>query len=146
MILVAREVDSRFLLHMNMNSPTAQFLVSRRMNIYEPLHQISSWVDSFRDDGFPNVSPSTVVEVNERLDTLVHLINIMLFVLHTFWSIINSIMFSTHFFLTFCFLNLQSEDTSSHGGQAPSNRYDQEASKPTDKVTRITVSVLPEGY
>uniref|UniRef100_A0A803KSN8 Uncharacterized protein n=1 Tax=Chenopodium quinoa TaxID=63459 RepID=A0A803KSN8_CHEQI len=84
---------------MNMNSPTAQFLVSRRMNIYEPLHQISSWVDSFRDDGFPNVSPSTVVEVNERLDTL-------------------------------------SEDTSSHGGQAPSNRYDQEASKPTDKVQR----------
>ncbi|XP_021714119.1 transcription factor TGA4-like isoform X1 [Chenopodium quinoa] len=84
---------------MNMNSPTAQFLVSRRMNIYEPLHQISSWVDSFRDDGFPNVSPSTVVEVNERLDTL-------------------------------------SEDTSSHGGQVPSNRYDQEASKPTDKVQR----------
>ena len=39
--------------------------------MYEPLHQISSWVDSFRDDAFPNVSPSTIVEVNERLDSLV---------------------------------------------------------------------------
>lgn len=82
-----------------MNTPSAQFVMSRRLNIYEPLHQISSWVDSFRDDGFPNVSPSTVVEMNDRLDSL-------------------------------------SEDTSSHGAQAPSNRYDQEASKPTDKVQR----------
>lgn len=54
--------------------------MSRRMNIYEPLHQISSWVDSFGDEGYPNVSPSTVVEMNERLDNLVQLINIMIFV------------------------------------------------------------------
>lgn len=73
--------------------------MSRRMNIYEPLHQISSWVDSFGDEGYPNVSPSTVVEMNERLDNL-------------------------------------SEDTSSHGAQAPSNKYDQEASKPVEKVQR----------
>ncbi|XP_057528901.1 transcription factor TGA4 isoform X2 [Amaranthus tricolor] len=82
-----------------MNSASAQFVMSRRMNMYEPLHQISSWVDSFRDDAFPNVSPSTIVEVNERLDSL-------------------------------------SEDTSSHGAQAPSNKYDQEESKPIDKIQR----------
>lgn len=52
-----------------MNSTSTQFVISRRMNMYE--HQINSWVDSFRDDAFPNVSPSTVVEVHERVDNLV---------------------------------------------------------------------------
>ncbi|XP_057541368.1 transcription factor TGA4-like [Amaranthus tricolor] len=80
-----------------MNSTSTQFVISRRMNMYE--HQINSWVDSFRDDAFPNVSPSTVVEVHERVDNL-------------------------------------SEDTSSHGAQAPPNKYDQEASKPIDKIQR----------
>lgn len=83
-----------------MNTPSTQFVMSRRMNIYDPpLHQISSWVDSFRDEGYPNVAPSTVIEINEALDNL-------------------------------------SEDTSSHGGQAPSNRYDPETSKPPEKHQR----------
>ncbi|KAH9615181.1 hypothetical protein KSS87_008039 [Heliosperma pusillum] len=82
-----------------MNTPSTQFVVSRRMNIYEPLHQISSWVD-FRDDGCMNVSPSTLLmEVEDKMDSL-------------------------------------SEDTSHGVAAAFSNRYDQEASKPYDKVQR----------
>ncbi|KAK9678650.1 hypothetical protein RND81_11G225400 [Saponaria officinalis] len=53
-----------------MNTPSTQFVVSRKMNIYEPLHQISSWVDNFRDDGYMNVSPSTILEVEDKMDSL----------------------------------------------------------------------------
>ncbi|XP_074295452.1 transcription factor TGA4-like [Silene latifolia] len=52
-----------------MNTPSTQFVVSRRMNIYEPLHQISSWADTFRDDGCLNVSPSTLLEVEDNMNS-----------------------------------------------------------------------------
>ncbi|GAB4847336.1 Transcription factor tga4 [Ancistrocladus abbreviatus] len=81
-----------------MNSPSTQFFTSRRMNIYEPFHQISSWVEDYHDDGCPNISPSTVVELEEKIDN-------------------------------------QSEDAS-EGAPAYSNKYDQEASKPIDKIQR----------
>lgn len=68
------------------------------MNIYEPLNQISSWVESYRDDGCPIMPPSSIMEMEEKLDSL-------------------------------------SEDASL-GALPPSNKYDQEASKPTDKVQR----------
>lgn len=84
----------------NMDSSSTQFVVPRRMNLYEPLSQISSWVamDCYRDDGCPNVSPSAIIDVDDTLDNL-------------------------------------SEDVS-HGAPGPSNNYEQEASKPPDKVQR----------
>lgn len=83
-----------------MDSSSTQFVVPRRMNLYEPLSQISSWVamDCYRDDGCPNVSPSAIIDVDDTLDNL-------------------------------------SEDVS-HGAPGPSNNYEQEASKPPDKVQR----------
>lgn len=36
----------------------------------------------------------------------------------------------------FCYIVFQSEDAS-HGTEGPSNQYDQEATKPTDKVRVI---------
>ncbi|KAL8472019.1 hypothetical protein ACS0TY_029305 [Phlomoides rotata] len=77
-----------------MNSASTQFVPSRRMGIYEPVHQMSMWGD-FR--GF-DTSPPMMVEVNANLDN-------------------------------------QSENTS-HGTLGASNRTDQEASKPDDKVLR----------
>ncbi|GMP26248.1 hypothetical protein CsSME_00002772 [Camellia sinensis var. sinensis] len=80
-----------------MNSPTAQFVSSRRMGLYEPIHQISMWAD-FKVNGCPNTSPSMIVEMNTTL-------------------------------------NNQSED-SSQGTLGPSNKFDQEETKSTEKVLR----------
>ncbi|XP_028077749.1 transcription factor TGA1-like isoform X1 [Camellia sinensis] len=81
----------------SMNSPTAQFVSSRRMGLYEPIHQISMWAD-FKVNGCPNTSPSMIVEMNTTL-------------------------------------NNQSED-SSQGTLGPSNKFDQEETKSTEKVLR----------
>lgn len=51
-----------------MNSPSVPFITSRRMNIYDPLHQISSWLDGFRDDACPNIPAPTFLDFEERLD------------------------------------------------------------------------------
>lgn len=67
------------------------------MNIYEPLNEIP-WLECYRDDGCQNVSPSAILEVEEKLDSL-------------------------------------SEDASL-GAFPPSIKYDQETSKPIDKVQR----------
>ncbi|RVX21254.1 Transcription factor TGA1 [Vitis vinifera] len=81
-----------------MNSSSTHFVTSRRMGIYEPLHQISTWGESFKTNGCPNTSASTIAELEAKLDN-------------------------------------QSEDTS-HGTPGPSDKYDQEATKPVDKVQR----------
>ncbi|KAL7131499.1 hypothetical protein ABFS83_12G007600 [Erythranthe nasuta] len=80
-----------------MNSTSTQFVPSRRMGIYDPIHQISMWGD-FKGNNILDESPSLILEVEAKLDNL-------------------------------------SEDTS-HGTVGPSNKYDQEANKPADKVTR----------
>ncbi|KAL6339014.1 hypothetical protein AAG906_024165 [Vitis piasezkii] len=82
----------------SMNSSSTHFVTSRRMGIYEPLHQISTWGESFKTNGCPNTSASTIAELEAKLDN-------------------------------------QSEDTS-HGTPGPSEKYDQEATKPVDKVQR----------
>ncbi|XP_057502009.1 transcription factor TGA4-like isoform X2 [Actinidia eriantha] len=50
-----------------MDSPTAQFVTSRRMGIFEPIHQISMWED-FKVDGCQIASASMIVEVNTKID------------------------------------------------------------------------------
>ncbi|XP_070671012.1 transcription factor TGA1-like isoform X3 [Malus domestica] len=81
-----------------MNSPSTQFVTSRRMGVFEPIHQISMWDESFRSSGNFNASASMILDVDAKLDN-------------------------------------QSEDAS-HGILGPSSKYDQEATKPTDKVQR----------
>ncbi|KAI3451105.1 hypothetical protein Pfo_007770 [Paulownia fortunei] len=80
-----------------MNYASTQFVPSRRMGIYEPVHEIAMWGD-FKGNNLLDTSPPVMLEVEANLDN-------------------------------------QSEDTS-HGTVGPSNRYDQEASKPNDKVLR----------
>ncbi|KAL0378687.1 UNVERIFIED_CONTAM: Transcription factor TGA1 [Sesamum radiatum] len=80
-----------------MNSTSTQFVPSRRMGIYEPIHQMPMWGD-FRGNNLLDTSSSMMLEIDAKLDN-------------------------------------QSEDTS-HGTVGPSNKYDQEASKPDDKVLR----------
>ncbi|KAH9718431.1 hypothetical protein WN944_023576 [Citrus x changshan-huyou] len=81
-----------------MNSPSTQYVTPRRLGIYEPIHQMSTWVENFKSNGNPNTSAPIIVEVDTRLDN-------------------------------------QSEDTS-HGSQGPFCKYEQEASKPFDKIQR----------
>ncbi|KAL1540830.1 guanine nucleotide-binding protein, alpha-1 subunit tga1 [Salvia divinorum] len=80
-----------------MNSTSTQFVPSRRMGIYEPIHQMGMWGD-FKGNNCLDASPPMILEVAPKLDN-------------------------------------QSEDTS-HGTVGPSNKYEQEASKPPDKVFR----------
>ncbi|KAK6258945.1 hypothetical protein SCA6_013419 [Theobroma cacao] len=81
-----------------MNSPSTQFVHSRRMGIYEPIHQIGMWGENFKSNGNPNTSASVIVEVDTKLEN--------------------------------------ESETASHEMLAPSNKYDQEATKPTDKIQR----------
>lgn len=80
-----------------MHSTTTQYVASRRMGLYEPMHPIGMWGD-FKGNGCPNASASTILQVETNLDN-------------------------------------QSEDTS-HGTLGTPSKYDQEASKPVDKVLR----------
>lgn len=51
-----------------MNSPTSQFVTSRSIGMFEPLHQMNMWGD-FRGNGYPNASITEVMEFNTKLDT-----------------------------------------------------------------------------
>ncbi|KAI5669961.1 hypothetical protein M9H77_19814 [Catharanthus roseus] len=81
-----------------MNSTSTQFVASRRMGLYEPMHQMGMWGD-FKGTGCLNASAATILQVEAKLDN-------------------------------------QSEDTSQGTYGPPSGKYDQEASKPIDKVLR----------
>ncbi|KAF3440192.1 hypothetical protein FNV43_RR18473 [Rhamnella rubrinervis] len=85
-----------------MNSTSTQFVTSRRMGAYEPIHQISMWGENYKSNGNLNASASILVEADTKLSS-------------------------------------QSEDAS-HGMLGPSNKYDQEATKPTDKLYFILSS------
>lgn len=50
-----------------MNSTSTQFATSTRMNIYEPF-QHSSWVEAYRDESCHNISLSTLVGTEEKMD------------------------------------------------------------------------------
>ncbi|OWM82253.1 transcription factor TGA4-like isoform X2 [Punica granatum] len=81
-----------------MNPPSAQFVLPRRMGMYEPFHQIGTWAQNLKATDDSVASASLIVEVDTKLDN-------------------------------------QSEDTS-HGTLGTPNKYDQEASKPFDKIQR----------
>ncbi|KAI5588019.1 hypothetical protein POPTR_005G082000v4 [Populus trichocarpa] len=92
-----------------MNSTSTQFVTSGRMGIYDPMHQIGMWGENFKSNR--NTSTSTMFIAGNPNPSA---------------SII--IAPDTK-------LDNQSEDTS-QGTLGPSNKYDQEASKPSDKVQR----------
>ncbi|KAF5204539.1 Transcription factor tga1 [Thalictrum thalictroides] len=81
-----------------MSSPSTQFATSRRMGIYDPVHQVSMWGESFKANTSPNTGVSSIVEMDPKYDN-------------------------------------KSEDTS-HGRLGHSQKYDQEESKPVEKVLR----------
>lgn len=54
-----------------MNSPSTQFVTSRRMGAYEPIHQISMWEESFKSNGNFNASASMIVDADTKLDNQV---------------------------------------------------------------------------
>ncbi|CAJ2667776.1 unnamed protein product [Trifolium pratense] len=82
-----------------MNSPSAQFVSSRRMSVYDPIHQINMWGEGFKSNGNLSASIPLIDEVDLKFDSS------------------------------------QSEDAS-HGILGTSNKYDQEASRPIDKIQR----------
>ncbi|XVF15106.1 hypothetical protein REPUB_Repub09cG0120700 [Reevesia pubescens] len=82
----------------SMNSPSTQFVPSRRMGIYEPIHQIGMWGENFTSNGNPNTSASVIVEVDNKLENM--------------------------------------SETASLEMLAPSNKYEQEATKTIDKIQR----------
>lgn len=63
-----------------MNSPSTQFVHSRRMGIYEPIHQIGMWGENFKSNGNPNTSASVIVEVDTKLENEVQNLEILFFV------------------------------------------------------------------
>ncbi|KAL7603309.1 transcription factor TGA1 isoform X1 [Lactuca sativa] len=80
-----------------MNSSSTQFLNSKRMDVYEPMHQFSMWGD-FKGNIYQDASAAMIIEMDAKLDN-------------------------------------QSEDAS-HTTIGASHHFDQEASKPGDKVQR----------
>nr|XP_043617123.1 transcription factor TGA1-like isoform X2 [Erigeron canadensis] len=80
-----------------MNSSSTQYITSKRMDVYEPMHQFSLWGD-YKGNIYQDAAASMILEVDTKLDN-------------------------------------QSEDAS-HTTNGASIQFDQEASKPTDKVLR----------
>ncbi|CAL1378083.1 unnamed protein product [Linum trigynum] len=89
-----------------MNSSSTQFVTSGGMGMYDHMHQLSMWGESFKSNGsphplssmlLPNTSPSLIITADMKLDN-------------------------------------QSEDTS--GTPGPLNKYDQEVTKSSEKIQR----------
>ncbi|KAL8160732.1 hypothetical protein V2J09_002269 [Rumex salicifolius] len=38
------------------------------MDVYDPLHQISSWIEGYRDDTCPNIPTPTLLQVDEKIE------------------------------------------------------------------------------
>ncbi|PON65251.1 Basic-leucine zipper transcription factor [Parasponia andersonii] len=55
---------------MNMNSTSAQFVSSRRMGAYEPIHQMSMWGENYKSNGSLNTSPPIIVEADTEINNL----------------------------------------------------------------------------
>ncbi|KAJ4840171.1 guanine nucleotide-binding protein, alpha-1 subunit tga1 [Turnera subulata] len=92
-----------------MNS-SAQFVTSGRMGLYEPIHQIGMWGETFRNSEHPEASIPMIIAGNP----------------HTSAPIILPVETK---------IDNQSEDTSNGSLGAPS-KYEQEATKPIDKIQR----------
>lgn len=68
-----------------MNSPSAQFVTSRRMSAYEPIHQMSMWGESFMSNGNLNASASMIMDADTKLDNQVKVLKLVIFVFVS-WS------------------------------------------------------------
>lgn len=53
-----------------MHSTTTQYVASRRMGLYEPMHPIGMWGD-FKGNGCANASASMILQVETNLDNQV---------------------------------------------------------------------------
>ncbi|KAG5000171.1 hypothetical protein GLYMA_08G140100v4 [Glycine max] len=57
-----------------MDATSSQFVSSRRMGVYDPIHQISMWEETFKSNDTNNLTVSTSIigEVEMKLDNQVH--------------------------------------------------------------------------
>ncbi|GMI67644.1 TGACG sequence-specific binding protein 1 [Hibiscus trionum] len=51
-----------------MDFPSTQFVPSRAMGTYEPIHQIGMWGENFKSISNPNISASVIVDVANKLE------------------------------------------------------------------------------
>ena len=49
------------------------------MDIYEPIHQIGMWGETFKSNGNPHTSASVIVEVDNKLENEVQILEILFF-------------------------------------------------------------------
>lgn len=55
-----------------MNSSPTHYISARDMGVYEPINQLSMFAE-FDDNGWPNTSPTLLVDVDTKLDNQVGL-------------------------------------------------------------------------
>ncbi|KAI3431091.1 DOG1 domain-containing protein [Psidium guajava] len=51
-----------------MNSTSTQFVSSRRMGMYDPIHQMGMWDESFKPNGNPSAPAALIIPVHASLD------------------------------------------------------------------------------
>lgn len=59
-----------------MNSTSPQFVSSRRMAAYEPIHQMSMWGENFKSNGSLSTSAPIIVEADTELSNQVQMFEI----------------------------------------------------------------------
>lgn len=115
-----------------MSSASSQFVSPRNMVIYEPNHQISMWENSLNADNSQNTASSSMVETNVKLDSRVRDVKSVYLVATLLVDLLDFI------------LALQLEDAPNTTVQ-PSKKYNQEASKPADKVANLSYHIYPHN-
>lgn len=60
----------------SMNSASPQFVSSRRMSVYDPIHQISMWGEGFKTNGNLSASMPLIDEADMKLDSQVRVYEI----------------------------------------------------------------------
>lgn len=53
-------------------------MTPRRMGIYDPMHEISMWGDSFRINGQPNASLPPIIEMDTKIDQQVSIFSCLI--------------------------------------------------------------------
>lgn len=54
-----------------MDSSSSQFISSRSIGVYDPMHQITMWEENFRSHGNSSASMSLIEEVDTKLNNQV---------------------------------------------------------------------------
>lgn len=67
-----------------MDSSSSQFVSSRNIGVYDPMHQFSIWEEHFKTNGDLSASMSLIEEANMKINNQVEckFIKFMLFLLH----------------------------------------------------------------